>query len=217
MKVVNLEDIRHGIRVAKISRELAKILNMNTDDINNLYLACLYHDIGKAHINQSTLNKKEKLTKGEREHIEEHPWHSYLEMIHLGYGKDIANIILYHHENYDGSGYPKGLTGTQIPLGARILKIVDVFDALTMDRPYRKGLDLQEAVKVIDSEKSNFDPMIYEVFIDFLYFKYPNHKGKLGKLDIEVRFLELEDHEIKKLRNVEIVSSTGCKSKIIHR
>lgn len=180
MKIVNLDDIRHSVRVANLSLDMARLLYFNKPDIDNLYLACIFHDIGKAHVDQVVLNKTDVLTSDERFHIQEHSYFSSQEMKNLGYSKDITDIILYHHENYDGSGYPKGLIGDSIPIGARILKITDVFDALTMDRPYRKRLSIQETLKIMENEKHLYDPELYSLFIGYLSFKEMGLNKKTG-------------------------------------
>lgn len=172
MKVVNLDDIRHGIRVANYSVEIAKKINLPSDKIQDLYISGLFHDIGKAYINQTILNKPGALTDKERKVIEQHPIHSYNEIISMGYTEDIALNILHHHENWNGTGYPKGLKGLTIPIGARILKLSDVFDALTMERPYRKKLTVKEALLIMNNEKELYDPELYLIFASYLISKF---------------------------------------------
>jgi putative nucleotidyltransferase with HDIG domain len=188
MKVINLDDIKHGIRVANYSTEFAKKLSLTKLNTENLYISGLFHDIGKAYINQSVLNKPGKLTEHEKILIIEHPIYGYKEVLNIGYSKQIALNILHHHENWDGSGYPKGLSGLSIPIGARILKLSDVFDALTMNRPYREKLTAKEALSIMDKEKSTYDPDLYEVFSNYIYSKYkdqvirPNLKNEENTL-----------------------------------
>lgn len=172
MKVVNLDDIRHGIRVANFSIGLAKSVHMPRVTIGNLYISCLFHDIGKAHIDQIILNKKGQLTDREKAIIREHPLRSYEEVLTLGYPEEVAQIILYHHENWNGTGYPKGLVGQAIPFGSRILRLSDVFDALTMDRPYRKSLSIHEALSIMDNEREFYDPELYRVFTRMVTVRY---------------------------------------------
>lgn len=172
MKVVNLEDIRHGIRVANLSTDIGKKISLSKHSIDYLYLSGIFHDIGKAYINQSILNKPGSLTEREKFIIQEHPFLSYKEILNLGFPEEIAFNILYHHENYDGSGYPVGIKGDSIPIGARILKICDVFDALTMERPYRKKLEVKDALLIMDQEKQNYDPELYIIFKKYIISKY---------------------------------------------
>lgn len=177
MKVVNLEDIKHGIRVASYAKEIAKRINLSDTKIEEIYISGLFHDIGKAHVNQKILNKPSKLLEHERTEMILHSRYSYEEALNNGYSKEVALNILYHHENWDGTGYPKGIKGMAIPLGARILKIVDVFDALTSKRPYHKGLSYYEALKIMDSERSTYDPELYSIFTDYLLEEYKDNES----------------------------------------
>lgn len=186
MKLVNLDDVRHGVRVANISYDIARLLMLHENRINQLYISCLFHDIGKAHVDQKILNKPGKFSRYEKEHIELHPIHSHDEIVSLGYSSEMAKIILYHHENYDGSGYPIGLKKDEIPLESRILKIADVFDALTMDRPYRKRLTINQALDTMKLEKNTFDPEIYSTFLDYLSHRYKSFSKKLSKTETEL-------------------------------
>lgn len=174
MQVVNLNDIRHGIRVANYSIEIAREIDYAAHKLENLYLSGLFHDIGKAYISQSIINKPDMLTEHEKELILKHPIYSYEEVLNIGYPKEVAINILHHHENFNGTGYPKGLKEFSIPVGSRILKVSDVFDALTSDRPYKNRLSVKEALKVMDMEKATYDPEIYLAFRRFLYSKYKN-------------------------------------------
>ena len=176
MKVINLEDIKHGIRVANYSIEIAKKLNIPKPKINNIYLSALFHDIGKAYINQKILNKPGKLNEHEQNEIFKHPIYSYKEALNNGYPMEVALDILHHHENWNGTGYPKGLKGVSIPIGARILKIADVFDALTMKRPYRRKLTVEEALNIMENEKVTYDPRLYLVFTKYINSKYKELK-----------------------------------------
>lgn len=184
MKVVNLEDIRHGVRVANLSIGFAKQIHLPKKEVDNLYISALFHDIGKAYIDQTILNKEGKLTLNERKFIQEHSTHSYHEILFLNYSDDVAKNILYHHENWDGSGYPSGLSGKHIPIGARILKLSDVFDALTSDRPYRKKLSFQDALCIMEGEKAHYDPNLFIKFTDFIQLNYNKYlyKGKGNRI-----------------------------------
>lgn len=164
MKVINLEDFRHSTRVANLSIDIAKNINLSNGAVNSLYISSLFHDVGKAFLNQSILNKKGDLTSIEKKHIQGHALCGYKELLRLGYPEDVALTVLFHHENWDGTGYPIGLKGNYIPIASRILKISDVFDALVSDRPYRKKLSVNEALLIMDSEREHFDPEIFKFF-----------------------------------------------------
>lgn len=175
MNMINLEDLKHGIRVARYSSEVAMHINYymsKGDRLEKVYLSGVFHDIGKAYIDQDILNKPGKLTYQERLAIQKHPLYSYTEIKKLGFSHEIATNILHHHENFGGTGYPDHLKGTDIPIGARILKICDVFDALLMKRPYRDALSIEDAFLIMDSERENYDPFIYDIFISSVLYKY---------------------------------------------
>ncbi|KOR55634.1 HD domain-containing protein [Clostridium botulinum] len=172
MKVVNLEDIKHGIRVANYSKEIAKQLDLSDKKIKEIYFSGLFHDIGKAYLNQNILNKPSMLSTIEKTEISQHPMFSYEEVLKSGYSKEVAFNVLYHHENWDGSGYPKGIKKNSIPVGARILKIADVFDALTTSRPYRKKLSFDETLNIMENERTTYDPELYYIFTNYIIKKY---------------------------------------------
>lgn len=178
MKVVNLDDFKHGVRVAELSLNVSHLLKLPNHISNKIYLSALLHDIGKAFLDQDILNKTGKLSVKEKKHINKHSYFGYLEVLRLGYNVEVALNVLYHHENYNGFGYPTGLKGYNIPIGARIIRICDVFDALLTNRPYRNGLTIDEAIKIMEDEKINFDPNIYKVFIHFIIRKYILYQKK---------------------------------------
>lgn len=127
------------------------------------------HDIGKIFIPHEILNKSGKLSKEEFEEIKKHMIYAKRLLAHPRF-KVALNIALFHHENYDGTGYPLGMVGDEIPLEARIVKIVDVYDALRSDRPYKKGFTHEEAVNIITKddgrvEPSHFDPQLLKIFL----------------------------------------------------
>lgn len=164
--VISNREIYHMKRVAILSDKLARVVNeeMNSLDISLIKTSGSLHDIGKAYIDPDILNKPGKLTEYEFEIIKNHSIEGAYELITKGYNMEIVNNVLFHHENFDGSGYPFGLKGKSIPVGARIIRICDVYDALTMDRPYRKKMTNQEALKTMDTMKEYFDLEIYEIF-----------------------------------------------------
>jgi len=153
-----------AIRVASLSYELATFLNLPDEEKNSIYKSALFLDLGKNKIDLAILNKPSKLTKKEFDLLKEHTNYGYDLALKLGLNRKEGLYILCHHENYDGTGYPIGLSGKVIPLGARIIKICDVFDALTSDREYRKRLDISEAINVMNYMVNEFDPYIYKKF-----------------------------------------------------
>lgn len=164
----------HSLRVALYAQKIGEIL-FNKDFGRELYIAGLFHDIGKIGIPDSILLKPGKLTDYEYEIIKYHPILSYELIKNVPNLEKVKDIVLYHHENYDGTGYPKGLKGEEIPLGARILSIVDIFDALTSQRSYRKSLSFEEAIKILkDLSGTKLDPKLVEKIIPILekYYEF---------------------------------------------
>ncbi|WP_456395549.1 HD domain-containing phosphohydrolase [Desulfurobacterium sp.] len=141
----------HSERVASYSREIAKNMGLNKQQIEKIYMAALLHDIGKIGIPDSILLKPGKLTEKEFEIIKLHPVLSYELLKDIKPLKPIVDSIKYHHERIDGSGYPDGLKGKEIPLPARIIAVADSFDAMTSDRIYRKGMPKEKALKELIS------------------------------------------------------------------
>jgi HD-GYP domain-containing protein (c-di-GMP phosphodiesterase class II) len=131
----------HSDRVAQVSVRLAKQLGLDPEQLNTIYLAGLLHDIGKIGIDDNVLRKPGKLTDAEYEHIKQHPRLGYQILADLKPLDKIFPVVLHHHESWNGKGYPAGLAGEDIPLLARIVAVADSFDAMSSDRPYRKGMD----------------------------------------------------------------------------
>lgn len=155
---------KHCIRVGQMSLLLSKELELKRNIQNQIYLAAMMHDIGKPLLNQDILKKQGKLTIAEWQHVQKHVIYGTLRALELGYNSRIIRYIYYHHENFDNTGYPSGIKGKKIPIGSRIIRICDTFDALTEERPYRKALTIDEALEVMENERSYYDSDIYEVF-----------------------------------------------------
>ncbi len=155
----------HSRKVSEYAVAVSEKLNLPQDKVNNIRAASLLHDIGKMGVPDSILNKKEPLTDEEWKPIKGHP---KLGVEILRHVIDLANclpIILHHHEHYDGSGYPAGLKGEQIPLEARVLSVADAYDAMTSPRPYREQLSMEEAIKELRRcAGTQFDPEVVELF-----------------------------------------------------
>ncbi|MGP0070932.1 MAG: HD domain-containing phosphohydrolase [Bryobacteraceae bacterium] len=154
----------HLKRVQIYSRELSQDLGLSQDDKLALQAASILHDIGKIAVPDYIISKPGRLTPEEFERMKIHPivGAEIIERIEFPY--PVAPIVRAHHEKWDGSGYPLGLQGDQIPIGARILSVVDCFDALASDRQYRKALPLAEAMAVVSHETGkSFDPQIVEL------------------------------------------------------
>lgn len=140
----------HGKRVMKYSIAMAQEMGIEQTRIDNLTPASLFHDVGKCFVPIEVLNKPGRLTDQEFEHIKAHPLHSQ-RLLTPRFGKEVAQIALSHHERLNGRGYPNGIQGDEISLEARIIAVADSFDAMTTDRPYRKGRDFEGAVAELET------------------------------------------------------------------
>ena len=158
----------HTARVTKYSMLIARTFKMSAEQRRALELAALLHDVGKIGIPDSVLLKPGKLTEEEYALIKEHPSRGAKIMEPLKI-PEVIEGILHHHEKYDGSGYPDGIKNGDIPFNARIIAVADAFDAMTTDRPYRKGLPLEEAIRRLKKDSgTHFDPEIVQAFLDVL-------------------------------------------------
>jgi diguanylate cyclase (GGDEF)-like protein/putative nucleotidyltransferase with HDIG domain len=159
----------HSKKVNIYSVALAEAIGLSPDEVSALSAAALLHDIGKVGIPDKVLNKKGKLTKEDWETIKAHPKLGANIISNIPRLAPSVNSILYHHERWDGSGYPEGLNGEEIPLEARILAIADSFEAMTSARPYRPALSLEEVVTELRQGAGlQFDPKLVEVFIGII-------------------------------------------------
>jgi diguanylate cyclase (GGDEF)-like protein/PAS domain S-box-containing protein len=171
------ETEEHIERMEKLALLLGKDLNLPEDKLNDLVMLAALHDIGKIAVADSIILKPEKLTPEEWELVKKHPEVGYRiakSSIDLAV---IANAILAHHENWDGSGYPEGLKSEEIPLVSRIISIVDAYDAMTNDRPYRKAFTREQAIADIKRYSgTKYDPKLVEVFIKIMDRNYEYRK-----------------------------------------
>lgn len=164
----------HSRRVATYVQRLARYLGWNRRDARDLALAALVHDLGKTWIGNDILLKSDKLSEEERRHMERHPIIGARILIGCDVHPFFVETVLYHHEAWDGRGYPNGLRGEEIPLSARILTVADVFDVITSQRPYKAALSLDAArERLLQGSAASFDPMIVRAFINLLN-SFPN-------------------------------------------
>ncbi|MGH9630837.1 MAG: HD-GYP domain-containing protein [Bryobacteraceae bacterium] len=156
----------HSRRVSNYSCAIAEAMQLDADDLEEIRIGALLHDIGKIGIPDAVLQKAARLTDEEFSLIQQHPviGRKILEGVH-GFAPYLPTVEL-HHENWDGSGYPWGLRGTETPVAARIVHLADAFDAMTSDRPYRKGMSVHTAVQaLIRKSGTQFDPDIVQAFV----------------------------------------------------
>lgn len=166
----------HALRVAHYAGDLATRLGLSARTVRAVYLGAIVHDVGKIAVSDLILNKPDKLTDAEytvmkRHTVEGHKILSCIEDVEA-----VATVALCHQEKWDGSGYPRGLKGEEIPIEARIVTVADVWDALTTDRPYRAAYTLTDAVTMMRAECGRiFDPAILALFLDeqeSVYLRY---------------------------------------------
>ncbi len=175
------ETEEHAERLIRLSELLGKKINLDIIELNKLKLLAMLHDIGKISIPDNIILKPGKLTSEEWEVMKKHS-----EIGHriAGSSPDLAQIapgILYHHERWDGSGYPSGLKGGRIPIISRILSIVDAYDAMISDRPYKKGVSKEKALKELERcAGKQFDPYLVEKFFEIIRGKKPTGETKNG-------------------------------------
>ena len=159
----------HSERVTVFAYMLGKRYGLSIRELRVLYHAAMLHDVGKVGIPDEILKKQGKLTEEEYEVIKQHPQIGANMIMDVTFLKDASYIILFHHEHYDGSGYPAHLKGDQIPLLSRIISIVDAFDAMITRRPYKRPYTIEEAIEFLrNAEGTQFDPKLTELFIEML-------------------------------------------------
>jgi putative nucleotidyltransferase with HDIG domain len=164
----------HSIRVSKYMMDIAREMGVVEGSTQwlDMQRGSLLHDVGKIGVSDTILLKPGKLTEDEWAFMRQHPEIGYNMLRQVKFLEGPAEIILAHHERWDGEGYPRGLREEEIPLGARIFPVVDTFDAMTSDRPYRKALPTQVAMtEILKYSGTQFDPRVVEAFLD-IYQKW---------------------------------------------
>ena len=156
----------HSERVAELAVKIARVMGFDEKSIDNLHRAAFLHDIGKIGIPMLILDKPGALTDEEYTHVKEHPVIGAKIIEPIEAYADVIPIILQHHEKFDGTGYPHGLSGEDVALGARILAVADVYDAIISSRPYRQGWVEEKVIQlIIDESGKHFDPNVVDAFL----------------------------------------------------
>jgi len=157
---------KHGVQVEEDSVNICKKLSMSEEDTKFISFAARMHDIGKLYIPREILNQERKLTEGEWKLVRQHPgWSRGILIPFFGIGE----IALYHHEDYDGSGYLEGRKGDCIPLGSRIIRVLDSYNAMTEWRVYQKTKTKEEAIQeIVDGKGTKYDPEIVDCFVEIM-------------------------------------------------
>nr|WP_275107229.1 HD-GYP domain-containing protein [Sulfobacillus harzensis] len=157
----------HSMRVGQYGAVLARYMKLPEDVVEQIRHAGMLHDIGKMAIPDNVLNKRGRLTIRETYTIQRHPVLGSSMLTQVQIGGCARDWVLHHHERWDGTGYPDGMVGEEIPLETRIVSIVDAYDAMTSDRPYRKAMSHEAAVaEILEESGTQFDPIVVEQFIN---------------------------------------------------
>ncbi len=172
VKIIDAKDpytAGHSVRVAEYAEKIGRKLGLNEYDVDLLKNLANLHDIGKVQIDLSVLNKKGRFNDSDWAEMKKHPRVGYEIVREIIFLKKYASAVLYHHERVDGSGYPEKIKGDGIPLFARIISVADSYDAMTSDRPYRKALTVDEAIKELKRCAGNtFDEKITAAMIEII-------------------------------------------------
>jgi HD-GYP domain-containing protein (c-di-GMP phosphodiesterase class II) len=168
-QMLDLKDLNTGVhstRLAEWSMRIAQDLGFDHEDLPDMEVAALMHDLGKVGVPDAILNKPARLNEEEYALIKKHPEYSWA-ILRLLPGFERASLFtLHHHENFDGTGYPAGLAGGEIPIGSRIVSVIDAFDAMVSSRPYRQGLPFEEGIRrLLACSGTQFDPQVVNRFV----------------------------------------------------
>jgi len=196
-QVANLNDETqiHSKRVGLYAKAFSIILGLNNEESNKIAIAAVTHDLGKMHIDKNVLEKPDKLTEEEFELIKKHPELGYQELIKnkskLNQSPEqfrvTLEVALYHHEKYNGFGYPQQLKGEEIPLSAQIVGVVDVFDALSCERVYKRSWDKEELMDFMAEQSGKaFNPVLVNAFLknQDIFYGLKDYIGSSNDLDI---------------------------------
>src|SRR5205807_3069158 len=168
-QLLDLKDLNTGVhstRLAEWAVRVAETLGLQDSCLRDVEAAAILHDIGKIGVPDAILNKPGKLTAEERQIINKHPEYGWAIQRLIPGLEQVSLFTLHHHENFDGSGYPGGLRGSEIPIGSRIVTVIDAFDAMISNRPYRQGLPVEEAIRrLVKDSVTQFDPEVVQPFI----------------------------------------------------
>jgi HD-GYP domain-containing protein (c-di-GMP phosphodiesterase class II) len=206
----------HSERVARIAVELGRELQLDADQLGDIYLAGLLHDVGKIGIRDTVLNKTQALSLEEQEHIQEHVTIGYAILADLRQIRNLLPGVLYHHERYDGRGYPDGLAGEEIPLLARILAVADAYDAMSHPRAYRDAMPNPQVEEVlVRGAGSQWDKRIVDAFCHCRQQIYTIRQRGVGDslrvaIDGALRSFSTPRRPVIKLEPLQGIESANC-------
>jgi putative nucleotidyltransferase with HDIG domain len=176
-QLLDLKDLNTGVhstRLAEWAIHVASELGLDEQALADIEVAALLHDIGKMGIPDAILNKPAKLTSEEYDLMKKHPEYGWAVLRQVPGFEQASLLTLHHHESYDGKGYPAGLKGEEIPIGSRIVSVIDAFDAMVSSRPYREGLPLEEAARrLTEASGTQFDPTVVKIFLPLARAEMP--------------------------------------------
>jgi HD-GYP domain-containing protein (c-di-GMP phosphodiesterase class II) len=168
-QLLDLKDLNTGVhstRLAEWALHVATELGFDQGALSDLEVAALLHDVGKIGIPDAILNKPAKLSEDEYALMKKHPEYGWAVLRHVPGMEQASLMILHHHESFQGHGYPARLQGEEIPIGSRIVSVIDSFDAMVSNRPYRHGLGIEEAIRrLIACRGTQFDPQVVDAFL----------------------------------------------------
>src|SRR5271163_3366092 len=168
-QLLDLKDLNTGVhstRLAEWALHVAGELGLDQNYLGDIEVAALLHDIGKIGVSDAILNKPAKLTTDEYDVMKKHPEFGWAVLRQVPGMERASLMILHHHENFDGTGYPGGLKGEEIPIGSRIVSVIDAFDAMVSTRPYRQGMPIEEAVRrLVSASGTQFDARVVNSFL----------------------------------------------------
>ncbi len=205
--MVNIVDLRtfddytfsHSVNVAVLSVMMGTVLGLNRNNLNDLALGALVHDIGKVFVDKKIINKVDRLSPEELADVRRHSEYGYKYLVdHAKMKEDVLQAVLQHHEQYNGLGYPTGTRGDDIHFYGRIICVADVFDALTSDRPYRRAMLPSDAIEyILGGYDTMFDPRVVKAFIRKVA---PYPIGTCVKLSNGVTGIVIKNYELYSLR-----------------
>lgn len=159
------KELTHGMLVSNVAYLVSRELNLTEEECQRAALAGMVHDIGKLQVSSYVDAEQEhSMQIDEMRYLRTHPTLGYATLVEQGFEPAVCDAVLYHHENFDGSGYPANLAGDGIPFLARILRVCDVFSALISERPYREAFDIDTAVELMIDEVRHFDMRVFLAF-----------------------------------------------------
>ena len=193
----------HSERVSRVSVAIGKRLGLDEVELETLRISSLLHDVGKIAIDDSILKKPAALTAEEYEIMKSHPQQGYKIMSQIPAMKDFLPGMYMHHEMVNGAGYPQGLKGDEIPLQAKIISIADAFDAMTIDRPYSKGMSLEDALNLIKSfVGTRYDGKVVEALVQACT------DGQVGVGIVRLKAKMPNNVNLRKPRSADIVTAS---------